>query len=109
MVKFEISQVNRFRIIKCRGQMSYLEKLEIDNLLNQEKKLSDLNYVLELNDVYYIDSYGISLIQKLAALKDKSINLFIVVDKDYIDYILRFTKIDLYPLIKIVSSMQEVI
>jgi hypothetical protein len=77
--------------------------------MDKEKCLPDKNYILDLSRVFYIDSYGISFIQNIILGTEDRKNVIIVSDKDYINYVIRFNKIDKLLKVKFVPTLEGAI
>lgn len=109
MLRYRIEQINDIRILVVEGQISVSERDLLKNLLEKEKIVPESRYILDLSHVFYIDSYGISFIQNLILGADSKKRVTIVSDKDYINYVIRFNKIDKLLKVKFVSSMDDAI
>jgi anti-anti-sigma factor len=107
MLKYHIEQVNQVRIITLEGQLSIQEKDILRNILEKEKKVKEFEYILEFSQVFYIDSFGISFIQKILLGDETKRKLVIVSDRDYIRYVLRFNKLDMMMNVSFAKNVDE--
>ncbi len=109
MLRYHIEQINNIRVLVIEGQISVTERDILKTVLDKEKDVRDTNYILDLSHVFYIDSYGISFIQNIILGANGKKQVTIVSDKDYINYVIRFNKIDKLLKVKFVSSLEEAI
>ncbi|OHD59805.1 MAG: hypothetical protein A2014_12195 [Spirochaetes bacterium GWF1_49_6] len=107
MLKYHIEQVNQVRIITLEGQLSILEKDVLRSILEKEKDVKEFEYILEFSQVFYIDSFGISFIQKVLLGDENKRKLIIVSDRDYIRYVLRFNKLDMMMNVSFAKNLDE--
>lgn len=93
MLKQTIEQINDIRVIRLEGQVSVMERHVLKEILEKEELTREHKYILDLSQVFYIDSYGIGFIQNLILSRQNSRQLIIVSSREYINYVIRFNKI----------------
>lgn len=107
MLRYNVEQINDIRVISLEGQASVTERDVLQSLLEKEREIEDIYYILDLSHIFYIDSYGIGFLQNLIVTSKNRKNLIIVSDRDYIDYVIRFNKIDQMMNVKYLPTIEE--
>ena len=109
MLKYSIEQINKIRVLLFEGQISYMENEILKIIVTKEKEMKEVDYILDLSNVFYIDSYGISFLQNIILGSQNKRNLVIVSDRDYTAYIIRFNKLDKFYNVQVAKTIEEAI
>ena len=109
MLKCNVEQINDIKVIVLEGQISVMERMVLKNILDKEKNNDQRKYILDLSNVFYIDSFGVAFFQNLLAGGTARRSLIIVSAKEYIRYVIRFNKLDKMMNIEIVLNMESAI
>jgi anti-anti-sigma factor len=109
MLKYSVEQMNNIRIIIMEGQVAVNERNTLKKILENEKDVKEVFYILNLSQVFYIDSFGISFLQNLILGNDNRRKLIIVSEKEYINYVIRFNKLDKLMNVKFVGSISDAV
>lgn len=93
MLRYEIREVNRIRVMRLSGQLSVTERTALRDILQKESFEAD-GLVVDMSQVFYIDSFGIYFLQNLLLKGSPKMKFAFVSNESYINYVLRFNKLD---------------
>ncbi|MFW5782778.1 MAG: STAS domain-containing protein [Candidatus Muiribacteriaceae bacterium] len=110
MFKLDVDRKNDVLILRPQGDLDYNFELEIKERM--EESLSEpVNTVIDLSEVSYIDSVGISIMTYMKQeLKKKGFELYFYNPVDSIRKVFKMTRLDHYiPIIEDKEKLQEML